>query len=61
METAVSVSHPRPLPLNPTSIQKLTKNRSEEEDPDEYAFPLTLRTKRSGPGSPLDGVQLNGN
>lgn len=34
---------------------------SEEEDPDEYAFPLTLRTKRTGPGSPLDGVQLNGN
>lgn len=35
-------------------------DHSEEEDPDEYAFPLTLRTKRTGPGSPLDGVQLNG-
>jgi glycogen synthase len=33
---------------------------SEEEDPDEYPFPLTLRTKRSGPASPLDGVTLNG-
>lgn len=38
----------------------LTAHCSEEEDPDEYAFPLTLRTKRAnGPGSPLDGVQLN--
>lgn len=34
---------------------------SDEEDPDEYPFPLTLRTKRAGPGSPLDGVTLNGN
>ncbi|KAI1076334.1 glycogen synthase [Whalleya microplaca] len=36
----------------------------EEEDPDEYPFPLTLRTKKasfSGPASPLDGVQINGN
>ena len=34
---------------------------SDEEDPDEYPFPLTLRTKPTGPGSPLDGVTLNGN
>lgn len=33
---------------------------SEEEDPDEYPFPLTLRTKRTGPGSPLDGIPING-
>ncbi|CRK31994.1 hypothetical protein BN1708_005631, partial [Verticillium longisporum] len=36
----------------------------EEEDPEEYPFPLTLRTKRVGPPSPLDGVPLqptNGN
>lgn len=32
----------------------------EEEDPDEYPFPLTLRTKRSGPASPLGSAQLNG-
>ncbi|TGJ83900.1 hypothetical protein E0Z10_g4867 [Xylaria hypoxylon] len=34
----------------------------DEEDPDEYPFPLTLRTKSSvsGPASPLDAVQLNG-
>jgi hypothetical protein len=31
---------------------------SEEEDPDEYPFPLTLRNKT---GSPLDGAPLNGN
>ncbi len=34
---------------------------SEEEDPDEYPFPLTLRTKPPGPASPLDGIQINGN
>jgi hypothetical protein len=35
---------------------------SEEEDPDEYPFPLTLRSKRSNaPASPLDGVTVNGN
>ena len=34
---------------------------SEEEDPDEYPFPLTLRTKRpTGPTSPADGVITNG-
>lgn len=35
---------------------------SEEEDPEEYPFPLTLK-QRTGPGSPLDsiqGLQLNG-
>ena len=30
---------------------------SEEEDPDEYEFPLTLRTKAAGDG----GLPLNGN
>jgi len=39
----------------------LTHLNREEEDPDEYSFPLTLRTKRSGPASPLDSVQINGN
>jgi glycogen synthase len=34
---------------------------SEEEDPDEIPYTLFLRNKRSGPASPLDGVQLNGN
>ncbi|KAK7954553.1 hypothetical protein PG988_015247 [Apiospora saccharicola] len=37
----------------------------EEEDPDEYPFPLTLRTKQkggiSGTASPLESVPLNGN
>ena len=34
---------------------------SEEEDPDDYPFPLTLKTKpSSGAVSPLDGVVLNG-
>jgi hypothetical protein len=34
---------------------------SEEEDPDEYPFPLTLRTKRStGPTSPAGAVITNG-
>ncbi|KAI0525723.1 glycogen synthase [Xylaria bambusicola] len=35
----------------------------DEEDPDEYPFPLTLRTKStvSGPASPLEAVQPNGN
>lgn len=37
------------------------KLNREEEDPDEYTFPLTLRTKRNGPPSPLEDVQLNGN
>ncbi|KAJ9265511.1 CAZyme family GT3 [Paecilomyces variotii] len=34
----------------------------EEEEPDDYAFPLTLRTKKPAdrPGSPLDNVTLNG-
>jgi hypothetical protein len=36
------------------------KQNREEEDPDEYPFPLTLRTKRSSIGSPLDGVLFNG-
>ena len=34
---------------------------SEEEDPDEYPFPLTLRTKRStGPTSPVGETVTNG-
>jgi glycogen(starch) synthase len=34
---------------------------SEEEDPDEYPFPLTLRTKRStGPTSPVNETVTNG-
>jgi len=34
----------------------------EEEDPDEYPFPLTLRAKRStGPTSPAEPVIANGN
>jgi hypothetical protein len=34
---------------------------SEEEDPDEYPFPLTLRTKRStGPTSPNPEAVTNG-
>ena len=39
----------------------LIMHNSEEEDPDEYPFPLTLRAKRStGPTSPADGVITNG-
>lgn len=35
---------------------------SEEEEPDEFPYPLTLRTKKSGdrPQSPLDSISLNG-
>ncbi|KAG6009962.1 glycogen synthase isoform 1 [Claviceps maximensis] len=33
----------------------------DEEDPDEYPFPLTLRTKQSGVESPLPPGALNGN
>lgn len=34
---------------------------SEEEDPDEYSFPLTLRSKRPhGPTSPAEAVTING-
>lgn len=34
---------------------------SEEEDADDYPFPLTLKTKRSlGPNSPIEQVTLNG-
>jgi glycogen(starch) synthase len=32
----------------------------EEEDPDEYPFPLTLRTKQPAPHSPSDNVPVNG-
>lgn len=35
----------------------------EEEDPDEYPFPLTLRQKNSGMGGSPDGlpIKTNGN
>lgn len=46
-------------PISPIDSE-LTKTVSDEEDPDEYPFPLTLRTK-SGPASPLEAVQPNGN
>ncbi|RWQ91982.1 putative glycogen synthase Gsy1 [Paecilomyces variotii] len=41
---------------------KLPRDHREEEEPDDYAFPLTLRTKKPAdrPGSPLDNVTLNG-
>jgi hypothetical protein len=32
----------------------------EEEDADEYPFPLTLRTKVPGASSPLNGLPTNG-
>lgn len=38
-----------------------TDLNSEEEDPDEYPFPLTLKTKPSAPGTPLQTLTLNGN
>ena len=34
---------------------------SEEEDPDEYPFPLTLRKRGTGPTSPATGTLTNGN
>jgi len=34
---------------------------SEEEDPDEYPFPLTLRKRGTGPTSPATGIITNGN
>jgi hypothetical protein len=33
---------------------------SEEEDPDEYPFPLTLRKQQPGGNSPLNNMPLNG-
>lgn len=35
---------------------------SEEEEPDDHYFPLTLRTKKSSdrPSSPLDSIPVNG-
>lgn len=35
---------------------------SEEEEPDEHFYPLTLRTRKSGdrPASPLDSISING-
>ena len=41
----------------------VTFSCSEEEEPEEYQFPLTLKPKKSsGPQSPIDGmgVVLNG-
>lgn len=55
METAVS--------RNWMSLRRrmLTK-RSAEEDPDDYPFPLTLRTKQPSNGGEADGpVPVNGN
>lgn len=55
MEASVSAAFQRPFVI-------LLTDYSEEEDPDEYPFPLTLRSKRStGPTSPADGVLSNGN
>ena len=48
METTVSFND-----LNPR--WQLTFSR-EEEEPDEYAFPLTLKKKGSGPNSPAPMV-----
>lgn len=58
MEVAVS-----PIFLSHTSYSAITSNTvySEEEDPDDYPFPLTLRSpKKATPmGSPNPGV-MNG-
>lgn len=45
------------------TIELIKETNSDEEDPDEYPFPLTLRAKStiSGTASPLDNIQLNGN
>lgn len=43
-------------------VRTTLTRHSEEEDPDEYPFPLTLRSKKStGPTSPAEGVITNGN
>jgi glycogen(starch) synthase len=40
----------------------LTMFHREEEEPDEFPYPLTLRTKKSTdrPPSPLDSIPVNG-
>ena len=66
----VAVSHSTVINSDPKEWEKIIEAdehfciRSEEEDPDEYPFPLTLRTKKSSnPGSPIDSTPLpvNGN
>jgi hypothetical protein len=37
-------------------VLKLTCSCSAEEDPDEYPFPLTLRTKRPTTEEALEGI-----
>lgn len=52
MEAAVSDNVPSKCSKHDTNLTDF----SDEEDPDEYPFPLTLK-QRTGPGSPLDGIQ----
>lgn len=56
MEAAVSLP-----PSEIHIILLITVTYREEEDPDEYPFPLTLRSKKStGPTSPAEDVITNG-
>jgi hypothetical protein len=54
-------------PVSTTNAPLLLRNyanvlHSEEEDPDEYPFPLTLRTKTAGATvSPPGSLAANGN
>jgi hypothetical protein len=52
------------LHLNRTMRTSLTRHSgaTEEEEPDDQYFPLTLRTKKNSdrPSSPLDSIPLNG-
>jgi hypothetical protein len=53
------------LHLNPGNEDRTSLTRrstSEEEEPDDHYFPLTLRTKKASdrPSSPLDSIPVNG-
>ena len=62
MEASVSFQFPPRFFLIREELVLLTLDvTSEEEDPDEYPFPLTLKTKTSAPGTPLQTLTLNGN
>lgn len=55
MEAAVS-----PIIASPGKTQ--ANRHSEEEEPDDHFYPLTLRTRKAGdrPQSPLDSISING-
>lgn len=57
MEAAVSPALLWVVPPGPNA-----NRHSEEEEPDDHFYPLTLRTRNAGdrPKSPLDSIPING-